>query len=212
MTAARIAVLGLGNLMRADDAVGMLAVQAMRADSRIPPSILLIDGGTLGLDLMYPLEGVTHLLALDAIEAGEAPGTVLRYAGDAIAEMPVTKSVHLLGFSDLIGAMRLIGTAPRELVVLGVQPTLVAWGTELTPAVQTSLPKLLEAALMQLEAWLSEAEQPGAPQSGAWKSAVAESRRPSATRSLDLKSSLTTRQKEVVRPCSPAPAESAWYW
>ncbi|HEX4066274.1 MAG TPA: HyaD/HybD family hydrogenase maturation endopeptidase [Acidobacteriaceae bacterium] len=202
MIAARIAVLGLGNLMRADDAVGMLAVEAMRADPRMPPSILLIDGGTLGLDLLYPIEGITHLLALDAIEAGEAPGTVLRYAGDAIAEMPVTKSVHLLGFSDLIGAMRLIGTAPREIVVLGVQPAVIAWGTELTPAVRTALPKLLEAAFAQLEAW----------QSGAWTSSVAESQRPSATRPLDQKASPTPRPKEAARLCSPAPVESAWYW
>lgn len=163
MTAGRIAVLGLGNLMRADDAVGMLAIQAMRADARTPSSTLLIDGGTLGLDLLHPLDGITHLLALDAIDAGEAAGTILRFAGDAIAEMPVTKSVHLLGFSDLIGAMRLMGTAPGEIVVLGVQPARIAWGTELTPVVQTALGRLLEAAYAQLEAWKQPVTEPHRP-------------------------------------------------
>jgi hydrogenase maturation protease len=159
VTVSRIAVLGLGNLMRADDAVGMLAIQAMRADRRTSASTLLIDGGTLGLDLLHPLDGVTHLLALDAIDAGAMPGTILRYAGEAIADLPVAKSVHLLGFSDLIGAMRLTGSAPEEIVVLGVQPALIDWGTELSPAVQASLPHLLEEAFAQLATWGSpEAE------------------------------------------------------
>jgi hydrogenase maturation protease len=197
MIAARIAVLGLGNLMRADDAVGMLAVQAMRADPRLPAPTLLIDGGTLGLDLLHPLDGVTHLLALDAIEAGEAPGTVLRYAGDAIAEMPVTKSVHLLGFSDLIGAMRLIGTAPREIVVLGVQPAVIGWGTELTPVVATALPELLKAAFAQLEEW---------------KNQVAESPPPAAAHPVQQNPPRPPQREGAVHLCAAAPGESAWYW
>lgn len=156
MSAPRIAVLGLGNLMRADDALGMLAIAAMRADPRLPASIPVIEGGTLGLDLLHPLEGVTHLLALDAIDAGAVPGTLLRYAGRSIDDLPIGKSVHLLGFSDLIGAMRLTGGAPREIVVLGVQPRTIGWGTELTAVVQAALLALLDAAFAQLEEWSRE--------------------------------------------------------
>lgn len=153
----RIAVLGLGNLMRTDDAVGMLAIQQLRADPRFPPSVSLIDGGTLGLDLLYPLEGVTHLLALDAIDAGAAPGTLLRYEGDDIDDLPIAKSVHLLGFSDLIGAMRLIGTAPSEIVVLGVQPQAIQWGTQLTPMVETARALLVESVFAQIAEWTADA-------------------------------------------------------
>jgi hydrogenase maturation protease len=151
--APRIAVLGLGNLMRTDDAVGMLALQRLRADSRFPQSVPLIEGGTLGLDLIYPLEGYTHLLALDAIDAGVQPGTVLRYSGQAMADLPISKSVHLLGFSDLIGSMRLIGNAPAEIVVLGVQPHTIAWGTELTAPVDAALDILAEQAIAQVKRW-----------------------------------------------------------
>lgn len=157
MPAARIAVLGLGNLMRADDAVGMLAIERLRSDPRLPPSVLLIEGGTLGLDLLHPLDGVTHLLALDAIEAGLPPGTILRFSGGDIDTIPIGKSVHLLGFSDLIGALRLTGSAPREIVVLGVQPQVIGWSTELTPSVEAALPELLDAALEQIAAWVGTA-------------------------------------------------------
>jgi hydrogenase maturation protease len=153
MKPARIAVLGLGNLMRTDDAVGMLAIQQLRADPRFPRSVPLIDGGTLGLDLIYPLEGITHLLALDAIDAGAQPGRLLRYSGEEISDLPISKSVHLLGFSDLIGSMRLIESAPAEIVVLGVQPQSTDWGTELTSSVDTALVMLVECAIGQVTRW-----------------------------------------------------------
>jgi len=153
MNVARVAVLGLGNLMRADDALGMLAVHRLRSHPRLPPSVLLIEGGTLGLELLHPLEGITHLLALDAVEAGVPPGTLLRFAGSDVDMIPVGKSVHLLGFSDLIGALRLTGSAPREIVVLGVQPQVIGWSTELSPSVAAALPELLDAALDQIAAW-----------------------------------------------------------
>ena len=163
----RIAVLGLGNLMRTDDAVGMLALQQLRADRRFPQPVPLIEGGTLGLELLYPLEGVTHLLALDAIDAGAPPGTLLRYAGDEIDSLPSAKSVHLLGFSDLIGALRLTESAPSEIVVLGVQPEKTDWGTELTATVERAMPALVEAAISQVMQWSREvADEPQLPVEG----------------------------------------------
>jgi hydrogenase maturation protease len=153
MKTPRIAVVGLGNLMRTDDAIGMLALERLRTDSRLPAGVMLVEGGTLGLDLLHPLAQATHLVALDAIEAGEVPGTVLRFAGDAIAEMPASKSVHLLGFSDLIGAMRLTGDVPDEIVVLGVQPEATGWGTELTAPAAAALPKLVDAVATQIAEW-----------------------------------------------------------
>lgn len=153
MRAPRIVVVGLGNLMRTDDAVGMLAAERLKQDARLPEGVTVVEGGTLGLDLLHPLQGATHLLALDAIDAGEAPGTVLRFAGDGIADLPISKSVHLLGFSDLIGAMRLTGDVPQEIVVLGVQPHTIAWGTRLTPTVEWALSKLVDAAHEQISEW-----------------------------------------------------------
>jgi hydrogenase maturation protease len=167
MSTPRIAVLGLGNLMRTDDAVGMLALQRLRANPRFPQTVPLIEGGTLGLDLLHPLADVSHLLALDAVAAGAPPGTLLRYSGDQIHDLPVAKSVHLLGFSDLIGALRLVENAPREIVVLGVQPQKIDWGTELTPVVEEALATLVESAIGQVTRWLREsAEAPGLPAEG----------------------------------------------
>jgi hydrogenase maturation protease len=158
----KIAVLGLGNLMRTDDAVGMIVVQLIRADKRFPTDLRLIEGGTLGLDLLEDLRGISHVLAIDAVDTGAASGTLSKFCGPDLADLPIGKSAHLLGFSDLMNVLLLMNAAPREIVLLGVQPESTDWGTELTSAVGAAQGPLIEEALRQIEGWtathLSEAQ------------------------------------------------------
>jgi hydrogenase maturation protease len=100
--------------MRSDDAIGMLVVEE-RAQDRELSSIRCVEGGTLGLDLMAVLQDVTHLLAVDAVDTGAAPGTLVRFGGNELAALPVSKSAHLLGFADLIGALRFLGMPRKRL-------------------------------------------------------------------------------------------------
>ena len=159
----KIALLGLGNLMRTDDAVGMLTLQTLAGSNLLPPEVRVIEGGTLGLDLLDSLRGISHLLVLDAVDTGIAPGTLLRFEGQQVDDLPVSKSVHLLGLSDLMGALRLIDAAPEKVVLLGVQPASTDWGTVLTPEVEPARHALLQAALEQLAQWTVEASALAAP-------------------------------------------------
>ncbi|MES2390386.1 MAG: hydrogenase maturation protease [Acidobacteriota bacterium] len=152
----RIGVLGLGNLMRTDDAAGMLAVERLRTDDRMPMGVVLIDGGTLGLDLLGRLDGITHLLALDAVDFGGEPGALRRFDGDELSRLPTSKSVHLLGFADLMNVLRLMEAPEMTVTLMGVQPESTDWGTELTETVQKSFETLLEAALLQIARWTNE--------------------------------------------------------
>ena len=153
----QIALLGLGNLMRTDDAVGMLALHSLAGSNLLPPEVRVIEGGTLGLDLLDSLQGISHLLVLDAVDTGATPGTLKRFEGQAVDDLPVSKSVHLLGFSDLMGALRLIDAAPKEVVLLGVQPASTDWGTVLTPEVEATQCALIQSALAQITQWINEA-------------------------------------------------------
>jgi hydrogenase maturation protease len=155
-----ICVLGLGNLMRTDDAAGMLALQSLKEDGRLPPEVQLIEGGTRGLDLLGCLHGISHVLALDAVDAGVAPGTLMRFEGRELDRLPVSKSVHLLGLSDLLNVLRLMEAAPAEVILLGVQPESTVWGTVLTPAVEAAQKELVEAALRQVAHWVEENSSP----------------------------------------------------
>jgi hydrogenase maturation protease len=147
------AVLGLGNLVHGDDGVGVHAIQKLQRDPRVPPGIVLLDGGTHGLGLLPHISGFSRLLVIDAVDAGEPPGTLVRYDGSALHGLPGKASVHQLGFADMMVALKLLGESPPELVVLGVQPLSTEWSIELTAPVREALPALLETVIRQLEIW-----------------------------------------------------------
>lgn len=148
-------VLGLGNAIRSDDGVGIHAIRKLVGGNLLPPEVHAIEGGTLGLELLPRIKGASHLLALDAVDAGTAPGTLIRYSGEELANLPTAKSVHLLGFTDLVGTLSLLDSVPSEIVLLGVQPGSTDWGTELTAEVAARLSVLVEAARKQISNWLT---------------------------------------------------------
>ena len=146
-------VLGLGNLVHADDGVGVHAIERLQRDARVPPGVFLVDGGTQGLGLLHHLSGVQRLLVIDAIDAGEPAGTLLRFEGKALRGLPGKASVHQLGFADLMVALQLLGESPDEVVVYGVQPGSTAWGAELTQPVENAVASLVDQVVGQLELW-----------------------------------------------------------
>ncbi len=146
-------VLGLGNLVHADDGVGIHAIQRLQRDSRVPAGVVLIDGGTQGLNLIPHISGCQRLLVIDAVDVGKEPGTLIRLEGSALETLPGKPSVHQLGFADLMIALKLLGESPEEVVVLGVQPQFTEWSAELTAPVRETLDELLAVAIAQLESW-----------------------------------------------------------
>lgn len=148
-----VIVLGLGNLVHSDDGVGVHAIRSLELDARVPPGTVLLDGGTHGLGLLPHVSGYSRLLVIDAVDAGQPPGTVVRFEGSALNGLPGKSSVHQLGFADMMVALKLMGEAPPELVVFGVQPLSTEWSDELTAPVRDALPALLDLVVRQLEVW-----------------------------------------------------------
>jgi hydrogenase maturation protease len=143
-------VLGLGNLVHTDDGVGVHAIHALQSDSRVPSETILIDGGTQGMSLISHVASADRLLVIDAVDAGQPAGTLLRFDGKALKGMPGKASVHQLGFADLMIALQLIGESPNEIVLFGVQPQSLEWGAELTPVVQRAIPAIVDCVLAEL--------------------------------------------------------------
>lgn len=154
----RTVVVGIGNLIRTDDGAGIHALQKLERDPRLPPGVTLIDGGTHGIELSAYLSDARRLLFLDAMDVGESSGTLVRFHGPELLGLPGGKTVHELGFADLLATLSLSRTAPQEIVVLGVQPGSTDWGVALTPPVDSALASLVDEALSILAEWSKEAE------------------------------------------------------
>jgi len=161
----RTLVLALGNPIRSDDGVGIAAMRCLEEDPRVPGVVELVEGGTKGLELVAYISGMSRLLVLDAVEVGAAPGTILCIRGAELRSLPGNGNVHDLALADILNALRLLGQEPQEIVLLGIQPGTTELGTSLSKSVETSLPFLVEATIMQLSLWVpSRAVQPSNPE------------------------------------------------
>lgn len=149
-----VVVLGLGNLLRRDEGLGIRALERLQARYRLPDNVLMVDGGTLGLELLSYVEMGDRLLVLDAVLTDGPPGTLLRVAGsDVPVYFSVKTSPHEIALPDLLAVSRLRGHEPHEIVILGLQPEALELGWELSPAVERQLDALVEAAAAELRCW-----------------------------------------------------------
>jgi len=147
-------VLGVGNKLMSDEGIGAHVIERLIETYRIPEEVQVLDGGTLGLDLLYYLEGIENLLLVDAAETGKEPGTVIRLEGEQVpAFMSVKISPHQMGVPDMLAAAKLQGTFPRRLVLWGVQPQLITLGLELSPLLGARRDFLADQLAEELRAW-----------------------------------------------------------
>ncbi len=158
MTATRqqisVLVLGIGNLVMSDDGVGVLVAQRLQQGYRFADNVEVLDGGTLGLDLLPKLENITNLIMIDAVETGQKPGTCVRLCGQELPIALETKlSPHQMGLKDLLAVSELMGHSPKEMVLFGVQPGSVEMEIGLTAEVEAELETLVTNVLNELANW-----------------------------------------------------------
>lgn len=149
-----ILVLGLGNSIMTDDGFGVKVVNTLSSRYHFQGKIRLIDGGTLGLDLLPHLEGVESLLIIDALDMRDKPGSIFRLEGEEVPRAFTSKlSVHQMGLQDLLAVAELQGHVPTRLVVWGVQPASIEMGTELTAIVESAVEPVMQKVLGELQSW-----------------------------------------------------------
>jgi len=137
----RCAVLGIGNPLMADDGLGIHVVQKLqRTPGCFGPhgdGVDLIDGGTLGYLLIDRLAGYDALIVVDAANLKAAPGSLRVLCNDELEAFLSDRSatsVHEVSLIDLLQMLRFSNEAPASLALVGVQPALIDWSTDLTPA------------------------------------------------------------------------------
>jgi hydrogenase maturation protease len=153
--AANVLVLGIGNVLLGDDGVGIRLVERLQADLRAG-AVHFIDGGTLSFSLLEYIETADSMLVADAADLGEAPGTVRVFeneAMDGFLTRSRRRSVHEVGLCDLLDMARLLDCVPQRRALLCVQPSSIAWGDALSPAVAGSFDAACLRAASVLRGW-----------------------------------------------------------
>ena len=149
----RAVVLGLGNTILTDEAAGVRAVELLEQRYQIPDDVLVIDGGTSGMEMIEDLSDLDFLIVIDVVKTGAAPGTVVKIAGDEIPVFFRRKlSPHQIALPDVLASLELLDAMPKEIVVLGVEPISLELGMEMTPTIAEQVPVLVEMAVAELRA------------------------------------------------------------
>jgi hydrogenase maturation protease len=150
-----VLVLGIGNLLWADEGFGVRAVEALHQGYAMPPGVELVDGGTQGLYLLEYICTAPHVLVLDAIDFALPPGDLRVYRDDDVPAWADKKmSLHQATFQELLSLARLRGRFPRHITLIGVQPEVLDdLGGSLSPLVRARLPEAVALAVAELSAW-----------------------------------------------------------
>jgi hydrogenase maturation protease len=148
----RIGVLGLGNVLQGDDALGPYVVELLSATYDFPPGVTVLDAGTPGLDLTPYIAGLDALIVIDAVRASGSPGELRSYRRAELLEKPPPQrlSPHDPGLKECLLALELIGQSPAEVLLVGLIPARVETAVGLTAAVRAGVPAVAAAVLAEL--------------------------------------------------------------
>ena len=149
MSARQGLALGVGNILWADEGFGVRCVEALGDQYEIPDHLTVADGGTQGLYLVDLFREHDPIVIFDAVDFGDAPGTIRVVENDEIPAFVAGRkvSLHQAGLQDVIACARLLGGCSEHMLLVGVQPTeLEDYGGSLRPEVRDRIPEALSIA------------------------------------------------------------------
>ena len=147
-------VLGVGNPLMGDDGLGIAVVAHVQSAWGDAPELMIVDGGTWGMNLLPIIEQARRVLIIDAIDRGARPGTIVTLERDEIPRyFGRTLSPHQLDLREVLALADLRGTLPEETVAVGIQPEQIELSLELSPVVAAAVPALLDDIAARLAAW-----------------------------------------------------------
>ena len=150
--AADVMILGVGCTLFSDEGFGVRVVEKMEQMYKFPDTVILVDGGVLGINLLGVISKPNHLIVVDAIRNKGNPGEIYRLEGDAIPERIRAKnSLHQVDFLEALTLCQALDHVP-ETVIIGVEPEDIdTLCLELTPTTEAKIDDVIAMVLAELK-------------------------------------------------------------
>jgi len=156
-----ILLLGIGNVLWADEGFGVRVIERLQKSYRFPDQVNVMDGGTQGVYLVEHVQAADVLIVFDAIDYGLPPGTLKRIENDDVPNFLGAKkmSLHQTGFQEVLAMAQMLGSYPQHLLLIGVQPEeLDDYGGSLRPIVKAQIQPAIDMAIDYLQVFGIKAE------------------------------------------------------
>jgi len=153
-------VLGVGNILLADEGAGVHAMRYLEEHYDLPDTTF-IDAGTLSFTLAADIAAADNMVVFDAAQLDAEPGAVKVFEGPDMDEFLTSgrRSVHEVGFSDLMDIARLEDVLPQKYALIGIQPELLGWGEAPGETVRRALPRAAANAAALIFRWAKPPSQ-----------------------------------------------------
>ncbi len=148
-------VLGLGNTLQTDEGIGVHVINHLQQNNYIDYAEF-IDGGTMGFDLVHPIESTDQLVVIDTAELDSAPGSVRVFEGmdmDTFIATARKTSAHEVGLQDALSMALLNGRLPAHRALIGIQPKQFGWGDWPTDEVAGAIPEVCDRVFELAREW-----------------------------------------------------------
>lgn len=152
-----ITILGIGNILLQDEGFGVRVVEELNYRYIFPPGVMVLDGGTLGMELLRFLKRTDKLVIIDAIASTSPPGTVYEFQNEAIKTYFNNKiSMHEFGIQEVLATLDILGRSINDVLVVGAEPHSLDIGLELSPQIFEVVDKVIDRVVSQLISWQVE--------------------------------------------------------
>jgi hydrogenase maturation protease len=153
--AGQLLLLGLGNDILTDDAVGLHVVRELRPKLAAHPSIDIRETTEMGLALLDFITGYRAVVIVDSIQTGKAPPGFLHELDASVLNQLTGRTPHFVGVSETLALGRQLGLAmPEQVITFAIEvEDAFTLSTDMTPALRSALPGIVEriaAALRKL--------------------------------------------------------------
>ena len=150
-------VIGIGNILLKDEGVGVRCIEYLRSRG-LDNDIKLVDGATLGFDLLEEINGFEKVVIVDAVDMGKEPGHVASFGAEQILSLPLSEkfSLHEIGLIDVIQVGKKIGYDFGNVRIVGIQPKEVSRGDSLSEIIEEKIPVLAERVLKEIDNQVGE--------------------------------------------------------
>jgi hydrogenase maturation protease len=146
-----VLVLGIGNILLSDEGAGVKAAEELQNRYDCSDAVEIVDGGTVGFELLPYFENRSHILIIDAVKTGNKPGTIVRI-DDPPAFFQKKVSPHQIGLADVMGIAVITDNMPQNIALFGIEPKELSTGLELSPEVDGNLSQLVDMVADELKA------------------------------------------------------------
>lgn len=137
-----------------DEGFGIHFTRWLLQRYRVPDTVRIIDGGTLGYALLDIICSCEHLIVVDVLKVNDDPGSIYRFSKEEMElHMPPPTTAHEVTFPDVLFKSELLGEAPETLFLCVVPQNYKDLKMEMAPFLYdkfTDMEKLLLAELEKL--------------------------------------------------------------